>query len=160
MKEQEEKARFLKLLLSQEDRLRFDNFTYEDSWALGNEFVRLATLRALPVAASILLGEQRVFHVALRDTSADNDSWIDRKCRVVSKFGHSSLMVRTQFEVRGKNFDLDSRLDLVEYSAFGGGFPIFVGERVVGVLGISGLAHIDDHSLAFEVIENFFNARE
>jgi uncharacterized protein (UPF0303 family) len=157
MKKYEEKSRFLETLLSQEERLKFDNFTYEDAWEVGNELVRLATMRTLPVAATVMLGEHRVFHVALRGSSADNNSWVDRKCRVVSRFGHSSLAVRTQYESRGKHFDVDSHLNLREYSAYGGGFPIIVGDSRVGILGISGLAHLDDHSFAVEVLDNFMN---
>ena len=157
MKGYEEKNRFLETLLSQEERLQFSKFTYEDAWAVGNELVRLATMRALPIAASVMLGEHKVFHVAMRGSSADNNSWVDRKCRVVSRFGHSSLAVRTQYESRGKDFDIDSRLNPGEYSAFGGGFPIIVGDSRMGILGISGLPHLDDHSLAVEVLDNYLS---
>jgi uncharacterized protein (UPF0303 family) len=157
MTEYEEKSRFLEILFAQEEKLHFVKFTYEDAWVAGNELMRLATMRALPIAATIMIGEQRVFHVALRGSCADNNSWLDRKCRVVSRFGHSSLAVRTQYESRGKNFDVDSHLNPRKYSAFGGGFPIIVGDSRVGVLGVSGLLHLDDHSFAIEVLDNFMN---
>jgi uncharacterized protein (UPF0303 family) len=155
MNELDDKNRLLAELLSQEEELSFRDFTFEDAWGVGNEFARLANLRSLPVAGSIFLGEQRVFHVALKGASSDSNSWIDRKCNLVMRFGHSSLAVKTQFEIRGKNFDLDSQLSLKRYSAFGGSFPIIVNNLRVGCLGISGLPHFEDHALTVEVLRNF-----
>lgn len=155
MNELDDKNQLLAQLLSQEEEVSFRDFTFEDAWVLGNEFARLANLRSLPVAGSIFLGQQRVFHVALKGASSDSNSWIDRKCNVVMRFGHSSLAVKTQFETRGKNFDLDSHLSLKKYSAFGGGFPIVVNNLRVGCLGISGLPHLEDHALTVEVLRNF-----
>ena len=52
------------------------------------------------VTISIWLGQQRVFHAALPGTSADNDSWVEKKANVVRRFGRSSLDVFDQHRRR------------------------------------------------------------
>lgn len=149
----------LEKLLQQERDLRFDSFGYDDAFELGMLLVRLARERGHPVAVEVTLGEQRVFHVALSGSSADNDDWLERKARVVRRFGHSSLAVRTQFEGAGRDFDRDSRLDPHRFAAHGGCFPLRVGETPVGVVGVSGLAQVDDHALVVEALREFSSGR-
>lgn len=142
-------------LLQQERDLRFESFGYDDAFGLGMLLVRLARERSHPVAVEVTLGEQRVFHIALAGSSADNDDWLERKARVVRRFGHSSLAVRTQFHAGGRDFDRDSRLDPRRFAAHGGCFPLIVGGTLVGVVGVSGLAQVDDHALVVEALREF-----
>jgi len=151
----EEASTRLRELLEQERANQFESFDHDDSWALGARFMAEARARSLPVTVAIWLGEQRVFHAAATGTSADNDHWIDRKVRVVRRFGHSSLAVRNDFVARGKDFDRDSHLPLSRYSVFGGGFPIRVRGGLVGVVGVSGLKHLDDHALVVRILEEY-----
>lgn len=146
-------------LHQQERDLRFDSFGYDDAFELGMLLVRLARERAHPVAVEVTLGEQRVFHIALAGSSADNDDWLERKARVVRRFGHSSLAVRTWFHAGGRDFDRDSRLDPRRFAAHGGCFPIIVGDTLVGVVGVSGLAQLDDHALVVEALRAFRSGR-
>jgi hypothetical protein len=89
---------------------------------------------------SIRRNGQRLFHAALAGASADNDGWLDRKCAVVDRYGRSSLRVGEQFRVDGKSFDQDSRLDMSEYAAHGGAFPVLVrGVGCIGTVAVSGL---------------------
>jgi uncharacterized protein (UPF0303 family) len=143
---------FLALLLEQERTIQFDSFGHSDAWTLGCDLVRLATERALPVAIAIALGDQRAFHAGLAGASADNDDWLERKFRVVRRFGHSSLAVGTDFVSRGKNFEVDSRLSVTHYAAHGGAFPILVRGSMVGIAGVSGLPQRDDHALVVEAL--------
>ncbi|MCK8676610.1 heme-degrading domain-containing protein [Streptomyces lichenis] len=143
-------------LTAQQEALTLDRLTHEDAWALGTLLVELARERALPVAIDIRRGPQQLFHAALPGSSADNDDWIDRKRRVVERYGDSSLLVGTRFRARGKSFDSDSRLDPARYAAHGGSFPLAVrGAGVVGTVTVSGLPQLDDHALAVEALTRF-----
>jgi uncharacterized protein (UPF0303 family) len=139
-------------LLKQERDIRFTSFSHDDAWAVGAHLVQLASERSLPVAVAIMLGDQRVFHAGLAGASADNDEWLERKFRVVRRYGHSSLAVGTRFRVDGRDFDSDSRLDTALYAAHGGAFPIIVQGSIVGIAGVSGLRQRDDHALVVEAL--------
>ena len=55
------------------------------------------------------------------------------------------------FRAAGKNFDTDARLDITQYAAHGGVFPITIeGVGVVGTVGVSGLPQADDHAFVVE----------
>jgi uncharacterized protein (UPF0303 family) len=73
--------------------IELSRFGHDEAWRLGSALVERCRAEGLAVTITIRLGEQRVFHVALPGTSADNDSWADRKARVVGRFGLSSLEV-------------------------------------------------------------------
>jgi uncharacterized protein (UPF0303 family) len=108
------------------------------------------------VTISVRRGDQRLFHAALPGTSADNDAWIDRKTRVVDRYGHSSYFVGTRFRAAGSTFEESSRLDPDLYAAHGGVFPVIVeGVGPVGTVGISGLPQVDDHAFVVEQLESF-----
>ncbi len=126
-----------------------------DAWAVGCRLVELGQKRALPIAVAIMFGEQRVFHAALAGASADNDSWLDSKFRVVRRFGNASLTVGTRFRASGRDFDADSRLDPRRYAAHGGAFPLRVRGSLIGAVGVSGLPQREDHALVVEVLTEY-----
>ena len=84
---------------------------------------------------------------------ADNDAWIERKNRVVRRFGHSSFYMGVSSEGRfNEQFLLDER----EYAAHGGAFPVIVrGVGVVGTVTVSGLPQEEDHRLVVSVLRDF-----
>ena len=138
-------------LLAEDTELRFATFTLDDAWELGVRLRSAAAERGLPVAIALWIGPQRVFHAALPGSSADNDGWLDRKHRVVERFGQASLLVGESFRVNGEDFDVDARLDPREYAAHGGVVPIRLeGGVVIGAVGVSGLPQQDDHDLVVE----------
>lgn len=143
-------------LTEQEERLQFTRFDNETALALGAQLLAAARERGLPVTLSVRRNGQRLFHAALPGTSADNDAWIERKSRVVDRYGHSSFLVGTQFRAKGGSFDEDSRLDVDTYAAHGGVFPVIVRDvGVVGTVGVSGLPQADDHAFVVEQLEIF-----
>ena len=143
-------------LTEQEERLQFTRFDNETALALGTQLLAAARERGLPVTVSVRRNGQRLFHAALPGTSADNDAWIDRKSRVVDRYGHSSFLIGTQFRAKGGSFDADSRLDRDTYAAHGGVFPVIVRDvGVVGTVGVSGLPQADDHAFVVEQLEIF-----
>ncbi|ADJ50656.1 hypothetical protein AMES_8830 [Amycolatopsis mediterranei S699] len=146
-------------LAEQEERLQFTKFDNETALALGQQLLTAARDRGLPVTISIRRNGQRLFHAALPGTSADNDAWIDRKSRVVDRYGHSSFFIGTQFRAKGGSFEEHSRLDLDLYAAHGGVFPVLVrGVGPVGTVGVSGLPQADDHAFVVEQLELFLNS--
>ncbi|KDN23896.1 heme-degrading domain-containing protein [Amycolatopsis rifamycinica] len=146
-------------LAEQEERLQFTKFDNETALALGQQLLTAARERGLPVTISIRRNGQRLFHAALPGTSADNDAWIDRKSRVVDRYGHSSFLIGTQFRAKGGSFEEHSRLDLDLYAAHGGVFPVLVrGVGPVGTVGVSGLPQADDHAFVVEQLELFLNS--
>ncbi|WP_370969402.1 heme-degrading domain-containing protein [Amycolatopsis sp. cg9] len=143
-------------LAEQEERLQFTKFDNETALALGQQLLTAARDRGLPVTVSVRRNGQRLFHAALPGTSADNDAWIDRKSRVVDRYGHSSFLVGTRFRANGGSFEEDSRLDPDQYAAHGGVFPVLVrGVGPVGTVGVSGLPQAEDHAFVVEQLELF-----
>ena len=143
-------------LVAQEQRLQFARFDNEDAWRLGCLLVELARERALAVTIDVRRGEQQLFHCALPGTSADNDAWIERKIRVVRRYGSSSYLVGQKFREEGSSFEEKSRLDPDRYAAHGGAFPVLVaGVGLVGTVTVSGLPQLEDHLLVVEALEAF-----
>ncbi|SEL57045.1 heme-degrading domain-containing protein [Streptacidiphilus jiangxiensis] len=143
-------------LIDQERRLQFARFTNDDAWRLGSLLVDLARERQLPVTIDIRRGDQQLFHFASSGTCADNDAWIERKIRVVRRYGASSYLVGQRFREQGSSFEEKSRLDLDQYAAHGGAFPVVVADvGLVGTVAVSGLPQIEDHKLVVEALEQF-----
>jgi uncharacterized protein (UPF0303 family) len=135
-------------LVAEEAELQFERFTLDDAWQLGTRLRAAAEAEGHPVAIAIWLGPQRVFHTALPGASADNDGWLDRKHRVVERYGRASLLVGESFRAKGEDFDTHARLDPGEFAAHGGVVPIrLLGSGIIGAVGVSGLPQRDDHDL-------------
>ena len=140
-------------LEQQELDLVLERFDHADAWALGSLLVKMATERRLPVAIDIRHGEQQVFHAGLAGSVADNDRWIERKARVVDRFGHSSLYMRVLCEQDGTTLEEKFLLDGREFAAHGGAFPLLVrGVGPVGTVVVSGLPQLEDHRFVVEVL--------
>lgn len=144
-------------LEEQERRLQVVRFDNDDAWRLGCLLVELARDRGLGVTIDIRRGGQQLFHCALPSTTADNDSWIERKNRVVQRFGVSSFLVGQRHRERGTTFEQAApHLPAAEYAAHGGAFPVRVRDvGVVGTVTVSGLPQAEDHALVVEALERF-----
>jgi uncharacterized protein (UPF0303 family) len=143
-------------LEAQEEQLVFTRFSNADAWRLGSAMVAAAIERALPVTIDIRRHGQQLFHVALPGTTAENDSWIERKVNVVDRFAAASYLVGRRLEARGIALDEALGVDPRLFAAHGGAFPIRV--RDVGVIGtvtVSGLPQADDHAFVTEMIGAF-----
>jgi hypothetical protein len=62
--------------------LDLEHFDLDTAWLIGTTLATNCREQQLPVTISIHLGMQRVFQAALPGTSADNDSWVERKSQV------------------------------------------------------------------------------
>lgn len=136
------------------DNPDLERFDHDDAWLLGTALVVQCRERELPVTIAIHLGEQRVFHASLPGTSADNDHWVERKTRIVQRFGTSSAEVAERYVTDGDVFGFLAAFALApeRYFPAGGAVPIRVRGTMVGVLAISGLESGEDHDLALCVL--------
>ncbi|MCY1143361.1 heme-degrading domain-containing protein [Actinoplanes sp. Pm04-4] len=143
-------------LESQERELELSRFDNADAWRLGSSLVRLATDRELPVAIDIRRGAQQLFHAALAGSVADNDRWIERKVRVVERYGVSSFLVGRRLAAKGQELDAGMGVNPADYAAHGGAFPIRIKDvGVVAVVTVSGLPQAEDHALVVEALRAF-----
>ncbi|WP_097321536.1 heme-degrading domain-containing protein [Paractinoplanes atraurantiacus] len=145
-------------LEQQERDLVFTRFDNTDAWRLGSLLVAKATGKDLPVAIDIRRGTQQLFHAALPGSVADNDTWIDRKVRVVQRYGASSYLVGRRLAAKGQQLDAGMGVEPALYAAHGGAFPIRIKDvGVVGVVTVSGLPQADDHALVVEAVREFLS---
>ncbi|SDD48452.1 Uncharacterized protein, UPF0303 family [Geodermatophilus telluris] len=133
-------------LAAEEDALQFTSFTNDDAWDVGAALVATARRAGAPVAVEVSRAGHRLFSAALTGATPDNAAWIERKTRVVERFGHSSLHVRQTWVERGSTFEEGTGLDPARYAAHGGAFPVVVRSvGPVGVVVVSGLPQLEDH---------------
>jgi uncharacterized protein (UPF0303 family) len=140
----------------QEEQLVFTGFSNADAWRLGSAMVTAAIERALPVTIDIRRHGQQLFHVALPGTTAENDSWIERKVNVVNRFAAASYLVGRRLAARGVALDEELGVEPRLFAAHGGAFPIRIRDvGVVGTVTVSGLPQADDHAFVTEMIGAF-----
>jgi uncharacterized protein (UPF0303 family) len=135
-------------IAAEEQELQFTSFTNDDAWALGSALVAAARVARAPVAVDVRRNGHQLFKAALTGATPDNDDWIERKARVVHRFGHSSLYVGQTYRDRGTTFEAASGLDPARYAAHGGAVPVLVRSvGPVGVVVVSGLPQVEDHRM-------------
>jgi uncharacterized protein (UPF0303 family) len=146
-------------LLAEEEELQFTRFDNDTAWELGNALVERARADRAGVAIDIRRGDQQLFHAALPGSAADNDAWIERKVRVVRRFGHSSFYMGMMLAEEGKTIESSYLLPESEYAPHGGAFPVIVRDvGVVGAVTVSGLPQQEDHRLVVSVLREFLSA--
>ena len=135
-------------LAAEEAELQLTSFTNDDAWDLGCALVAVGRRDKAPIAVDISRNGHRLFHAVLQGGVPDNDIWLERKVRVVNRFGHSSLFMRQAAIARGTTFEADTGLDPDVFAAHGGAFPLIVRSvGVVGAVAVSGLPQLADHRL-------------
>jgi uncharacterized protein (UPF0303 family) len=142
-----------------ERQLQFTRFDNRDAWRLGCLLVELATTRELAVTIDIRRHGQQLFHAALPGTTPENDSWIERKIRVVDRFAASSLLVRQRLLASDQALDEALGVEPALYAAHGGCVPVTIRDvGMVGTVTVSGLPQVQDHLLVVEAMEKFLQA--
>lgn len=143
------------LVLAEERALDFEQFSYDDAWALGSAMASNALSETLPVAIAVEFGEQRVFHRALEGASATNDDWLSRKFRAVAKHRCSSFALVCRERGDGSDYFKDGGYDRATIAIAGGAVPLQVRGSIIGAVGISGLAGEDDHQFVINALTEF-----
>ena len=110
----------------------------------------------MPIAVEVRLKEWVVFHASLPGSTPDNDSWIERKARVVLATGNSTMFERVLAQEQGIDWYATKGLPEETHAIHGGGLPLNVaGFGCMGILLISGLPQVQDHLLGVEVLTEF-----
>ena len=146
----------LESLLQEEKELQFSSFNEATAWQLGSRMVTDAKREELPVTIDIRRGEQQLFHASLVGTSADNDRWVERKVRLVNRFGHSSFYMGQMLKQMGKSIEDVFLIPESEFAPHGGCFPVIIkGTGMVGTITVSGLPQEEDHRFVVKSIRTF-----
>jgi len=146
----------LESLLLDEQQLQFTAFNEDTAWVIGCWLVDHATQKKLPITIDIRRGEHQLFHASRPGTSADNDEWVNRKVRLVNRFGHSSFYLGQLLKKEGKSIEEMFLVPESDYAPHGGCFPIIIkGTGVVGTITVSGLPQEEDHEVVVQAIKHY-----
>jgi len=144
-----------KQLLDEERILRLPSLTNDDAIRIGQIAITLGCQRNLPIAIEVRIGEWIVFHASLEGSKPENDSWIERKVRVVMLTNHSTMFERVSAEERGVDWHMENGVNDETHAIHGGALPLITEDGFKGILIISGLPQVEDHLLAVEVLTEF-----
>jgi uncharacterized protein (UPF0303 family) len=148
----------LEKIALQERCLQFKHFDSEVAWALGTALKTAAEKCQAAVAIDIQLHGRPLFLYAMPGTTPDNLEWIRRKRNVVIRFHRSSYAIGLKQERDQTTLQAKFGLDLKDYAAHGGCFPILlVGTGCVGTITVSGLPQRDDHALVVSVLQDYLH---
>lgn len=143
----------------QENLYQFDRFTREDALNLGLKLHENAKKYEAGVAIEITINGLSVFRYLPEGTCYHNIEWLERKANTVTQFEMSSLRVMAKFDVAGISYE-DEKLDPYAFALGGGGFPLTIrGVGVIGVIAVSGLAHMEDHQLVVDTLAEFISTK-
>jgi len=146
----------LATLLRQEQVLQFDSFGNDDALALGLKVIELARAAHKIVAVNITRDGTMLFFYGMQGTNADNANWIRRKSNLVNRTGHSSFYTHTSVRNEGGDFEALPELDMRDYAAHGGSFPLVVkGKGRIGTITVTGLPGPEDHAMAVAALKAY-----
>ena len=137
----------------QEKALRFAAFDADAAWQLGG-IVRSKLLeRGAGGTVEIELAGQVLFACTTVGATPGQADWIRRKRNTVRRFARSSYAIGRALERDGETLLSRHALEIKDYAAHGGGFPIFVvGVGCIGSVIVSGLPQRDDHGLVVSAV--------
>ncbi len=148
----------IKEIVEEERDLVFPRFTNEDAWNLGSILVERARKIGAPLIIDITRCGHCLFRYSFEGTSRNNETWVERKSRLTSRFGKSSLRVGLELRLQGESLESRQGLSLSEYADHGGGVPLAVdGVGVVGAVTVSGLSQEEDHAFVVDGIRSFLS---
>ena len=145
--------------IQEEQELQFTSFNNRTALKLGMMLVEKAEKEQQSITIDIIRSGQQLFHYACEGTTPDNDQWVLRKSRTVSRFHKSSLRVGLMLRKAGKTIEERYGVNPGEYTASGGSFPITVKNvGVVGAITVSGLTQEEDHAMVVAAIREYLGA--
>ncbi|MDN4038854.1 heme-degrading domain-containing protein [Massilia sp. YIM B02443] len=150
----------LDLLAREEQQLQFERFDQSIADAIGAKIVERARNKRQTVTVQIKQGETVLFTQAMPGASPDHLDWIRRKNNLVKRTGHSSFYTHNEVRQGGGDHDALPGLDMRDYAAHGGAFPVVVrGQGLVGTVTVSGLPGADDHALAVAGVKDYLGVQ-
>ena len=144
-----------KQLLEEEQILKLPSLTNSDAVEIGEIATTLGNQRRVPVTVQVRIEDWIVFHASLQGSKPENDWWINRKVAVVMLKHHSTIYERVSAEERGVDWHKENNLRDETHAIHGGALPLITNEGFRGILIISGLAQVEDHLFAVEVLTEF-----
>ena len=143
-------------LLKEELLLTLPKLDVADALEIGQIAASFGTEKGLPIAVEVRLGDWITYHASLPGSTVENQSWIDRKARVVMLKQHSTLFERVSAQERGVDWFMENNLTDATHAIHGGGLPLITqGDGFAGALLISGLPHVEDHLFGVKVLTEF-----
>jgi uncharacterized protein (UPF0303 family) len=138
----------LAIITEQEQLLQFAAFNAETAWQLGNLLRAKLLAKGAGGTVEIEVNHQLLFACATPGATPGQADWIRRKRNTVRRFARSTYAVGRILERDGETLQGRHGLELQDYAAHGGGFPIFVKETgMVGTVVLSGLPQREDHGM-------------
>lgn len=151
----------LDALLREEQLLQFERFDADTAAALGARLVERARAASKPVTVQISQDDKVLFAYATPGASPGHADWIRRKNNLVRRTGHSSFYTHNEVRAKGGDHDALPGLDMRDYAAHGGAYPIVVrGGSAVGIVTASGLPGADDHALVVAALRDVLKKGE
>lgn len=144
------------ILEQQFSDLRFSSFGHDDGLVLGQKLVELAQEKGWAVALSVTLGAHEIFHYCLPGTTTVNDEWIIKKRNLVFMLEQPTFLIGQRLAAEGKTVE-DLGVSEDGFAAYGGGYPIMVGDDMVGQVIVSGVPQQDDHALVVEALSSLLS---
>ena len=147
-------------IYEQEQSLEFCHFNHDDALKLGLSIIENSKKYSEPVALAITLNGMEVFRYFAQGAIPDSVLWLKRKNNSIQLMRMSSLRFFYWLNMLGYTLE-DRKLDVNEYAADGGGFPISIkGTGVIGSVCVSGLTnHLDDHALVVDSIKEYLKTQ-
>jgi uncharacterized protein (UPF0303 family) len=136
----------------QERELQLTRMDEQMAWEIGVRLRTMAEERGLPIVIDVRRFGQPLFYTALKGTTPDNVSWVQRKSNSVARFHRSSYGLGLHLKL--KDDSLEARgLPVNEFASHGGSFPLAVkGAGILGSVTVSGLPQRADHELVVEAL--------
>jgi uncharacterized protein (UPF0303 family) len=150
----------LAMITEQEQLLQFAAFNTETAWALGNLLRAKLLAKGAGGTIEIELNQQLLFACATPGATPGQADWIRRKRNTVRRFARSTYAVGRTLERDGETLQGRHGLELRDFAAHGGGFPIVVKETgMVGTVVLSGLPQRDDHGMVVSALAELLGVK-
>lgn len=134
-------------------QLCFPSFDAVQAWCLGKALYREAEERGFALAIEIRVNQICLFSALMPGATAENVDWVRRKRNMVDFLGISSWAAGLMLQSRQTTLTQRYGLDLRDYAAFGGGYPLSLASgSVIGSITVSGAPQLDDHNLVLNTL--------
>jgi len=107
------------------------------------------------IAIRIYMDDLIIFQYIMQGRDVGNIPWLERKANAVKKTGMSSIEAFYATN-EGKFPELK---DDPTVALYGGGYPLYKDEKIICIVGVSGMAHEDDAKLVEEAVKEYLETK-